>query len=164
MAAVQLKKVSAQHHALIDYILANSHEKGWATECCKHFGITRSWLSIVMRSDVFQEEFTRRRSYHDQELTRQITAKQTELALAALDRVRDIIDDDECDDRLALDIANSAMKNLGFGPRPGAGPSVEREISRVQTREVAPGVLEQARITYRTVTSGQEPVPALPEE
>lgn len=155
-ASVQLNKMSVQHHRLLDYILANRTRKNWRKACCEEFGISQSWLSIVMNSDCFRERFEQRRQLHDQEMAQVIVAKQAEVGLKALQKLDAILDDDEVEDRLVADVANNAMKNLGLVPSRGVGPQLEREYTRIETQEVSPGVLMQARTTYRSITSGEK--------
>lgn len=162
MATTQLQKLSPMHYQLIDWLIVHKAQKGWAEKCCEHFGISRSWLSIVMNSDVFKELYEQRQQNHNRQITEQIAAQTADVAVAALTRLRAILEDDEVDDRLVLDTANSALKNLGLAPRAGAAPSLikESEITRESVREISPGVLERARTTYKRITHGEEALPA----
>ena len=154
MSQLQLKNMSAHHHSLIDFILENSHEKGWRTKACAAFRITPAYLSIIWHSDVFREEFHKRLTAYRNEGVREIQAMQIALAKQAYLKLTRMLESDEVEDSLVLDIANSTMKQLGFGPTPGSAPNVTREdtLTRVQTRQVAPGVLEEARTTYKRIT------------
>ncbi len=158
MAATQLQTMAPHHHSLVDFIIENSHERGWREKACAQFGVTASWLSIVTRSDVFREAFDKRLTEWRGGITRELQAQQIEVARKAYDRLIKMLSSDETDDRLVLDIANSTMKNLGFAPSAGAAPQVTREseITRTETRVLAPGILEQARVTYRKVTTGEQ--------
>lgn len=164
--SVQLKSMAPQHYSLVQFILAHMHERGWRQKACKQFSITASWLSIVTKSDVFREEFNRQLTEHNTQVTRELAALRTEVARKAYERLMLLLDDDDVDDRLVHDIARDTAKSLGFAPSPGNGPSIEREFSRTATREVSPGVLETARITYRKVVDGEEvqQLPAFAEE
>lgn len=167
MSATQLKSLSAHHHSLVDFIIENSHEKGWRAKACVAFRITPAYLSIIWHSDVFREEFYSRLTEFRNQATRELQAAQIEIAKKAYERLSRMLSDDNIDDRLVLDIANSTMKNLGFAPTPGASPHVtkETELTRTQTRELAPGILETARITYRTLTGAtQQQLPAPAEQ
>jgi hypothetical protein len=156
---VQLKHMSAHHHALVDFIIENSHERGWRQKACAQFNVTPAYLSVIWKSDIFQEHFYSRLTEWRNGVTRELQAQQIALAKRAYERLMQILNSDTVEDSLVLDVANSTMKNLGFAPSPGAAPaySKETEITRVQTRELAPGILEQARVTYRKVTSEQLP-------
>lgn len=158
MSATQLQSMAPQHHALVDFIIENAHEQGWREKACTQFGVTYSYLSIVWRSDVFREAFNKRLTEWRGGVTRELQAKQIAVAQAAYTRLIQMLGDKETDDRLVLDIANSTMKNLGFAPSPGASPQYlkESEITRSETRVLAPGILETARTTYRKVTTGEQ--------
>lgn len=158
MAATQIQSMAPHHHALVDFIIENAHEKGWREKACAQFSVTYSYLSIIWRSDVFREAFNRRLTEWRGTVSQELHAKQIAVAQAAYDRLIRMLNDNETDDRLVLDIANTTMKNLGFAPSPGAGPSYskESEITRSETRVLAPGILETARTTYRKVTTGEQ--------
>ena len=150
MSEVQIQSLKPRHEAIIDWLLANPGARN-LTPLCAKLSISRSWLSIVMRSDCFREEYTRRRQDHSQELSRQLIEKQLKVTLKALDRVDEVLDDpDEYDGRLALDIADRLSRSV-FGTRPGGAPVVEEERTR-EVRTVDAGVLREARETIRRVT------------
>lgn len=159
MSATQLQNLSAHHYALVDFIIENSHQKGWRQLACAQFQITAAYLSILTHSDIFREEYLKRLTQWREGVTRELQAKQMKVASMAYDKLMKILEQDGVEDSLVLDVANTTMKALGFGPSPGAAPNVtkETEITRIATRELAPGILEQARTTYRKVTSEQLP-------
>lgn len=159
MAATQLQSMSAHHFALVDFIIENAHEKGWRSLACAQFNLSPAYLSIVFHSDVFREEYFRRLTQWREGVTNELRAKQMRVASIAYDKLLKILENDGTEDSLVLDIANTTMKSLGFAPSPGAAPNVtkETEITRIATRELAPGILEQARVTYKKVTSEQLP-------
>lgn len=154
MSQVQIKGLKEKHNYMIDWMLSNPGT---------HFGVladviqvSRSWLSIVMHSDVFVEEYTRRRLAHGKELSRQLIEKQLKVALKAYDKLDLILDDDEVEDRLILDTADKTAKLLGFGPSEGMAPQLlqdETVLEREVLREVAPGVIERAREKLRRTTT-----------
>ena len=158
MAEVQLQRMSAHHHALVDFIIENSHEKGWRAKACAQFQVTPAYLSVIWHSDVFKEAFHSRLTEWRSGVTRELQAAQIAIAKKAYEKLMHILDNEGTDDSLVLDIANSTMKNLGFAPSAGAAPRVERvsEVTQTQTRQLAPGILEEARITYRKVTQGEQ--------
>lgn len=150
MSEVQIKGLKEKHNYIIDWLLQNpSKQFGILAD---HIGVSRSWLSIVMHSDVFVEEYTKRRLKHSKELSRQLIEKQLKVALKAYDKLELVLDDDEVDDRLILDAADKTAKLLGLSPHAGVAPMLlteEVEREREVTREVAPGVLERARERLR---------------
>lgn len=140
-----------QHDAIIDWLLANPGTKT-LNPLCAAMNRTRSWISIVMNSDCFREEYTKRRMAHSTELTKQLVERQLKVTLKALGKVDEFLDDeDEVDLRSALEVADRTAKHLGFHPRPGLGPVIEESRERV-TRTVDAGTLHEARETIKRVT------------
>lgn len=152
MGQVQIQSLKPKHEAIIDHLLANP--AGNLNELCANLSISRSWLSIVMRSDVFVEEYTNRRQAHNSELNKQLVEKQLKVTLKALDKVDTYLDDDdETDLRGALEVADRTARHLGFTPHPGAAPIISEERVR-EVRTVDAGTLREARETIRRVTHG----------
>lgn len=150
MSQVQIKSLKEKHNYIIDWLLENPGK--YYGVLADHIGVSRSWLSIVMHSDVFVEEYTKRRLGHSKELSRQLIEKQLKLALKAYDKLELVLDDDDVDDRLVLDAADKTAKLLGLTPAAGHAPMLLHEEftqEREVTREVSPGVLERARERLR---------------
>ena len=165
MSEVQIKSLKETHHKMIDWLLVNMDQK--YSVLASILGVSRSWLSIVMHSDVFVEEYTRRRLIQNKELGRQLIERQLSVALKAYDKLEVILDNEKVDDRLVLDAADKTAKALGFSPSAGNSPRVvseSTEIIRESSREVRPGVIEKARERLRHVKTIQYPgdVSALP--
>ena len=153
MSQVQIQSLKPKHDAIIDWLLVNPGAKNM-NPLCAELTISRSWLSIVMCSDVFKEEYTRRRQEHNGELSKQLIEKQLKVTLKALGKVDDYLDDDdEVDLQGALEVADRTAKHLGFHPRPGLGPVIEETRTR-ELRTVDAGTLHEARETIRRVTHG----------
>lgn len=165
MAEVQILSLKEKHHQMIDWLLVNQKQK--YSVLADNMGVSRSWLSIVMHSDVFVEEYTRRRLIQNKELNRQLIERQLKVALLAYDKLEVILDSDTVEDRLVLDAADKTAKALGFSPSAGNSPRViseATEVIRESSREVRPGVIEKARERLRHVKTIQYPgdVRALP--
>lgn len=165
MSQIQIKGLKEKHNYMIDWLLTNPG---------KHFGVladeinvSRSWLSIVMHSDVFVEEYTKRRLAHSKELSRSLIEKQLKITLKAYDKIELIIASDDVEDRLVLDVADKTAKLLGLTPAAGHAPillSEETIREREITREVSTGVLVRARERLRKTTTsaffGQHALPS----
>lgn len=142
-----------QHEAIIDWLLINPGFKN-LNKLCAEMNRSRSWISIVMNSDCFREEYTRRRQEHSTELSKQLIEKQLKVTLKALGKIDEYLDDDdEVDLRTALDVADRMGKHLGFHPSPGFGPVIEETTERV-FRAVDADTLLEARETIKRVTHG----------
>ncbi|KKK51490.1 hypothetical protein LCGC14_3114440 [marine sediment metagenome] len=154
MSQVQIKSLKEKHNYIIDWLLTNPGE--FFGVLADEIKVSRSWLSIVMHSDVFVEEYTKRRLGHSKELSRQLIEKQLKIALKAYDKLELVLDDDDVEDRIILDTADKTAKLLGLTPSVGMAPQLLHEevvIEREQVREVAPGVLERARERMRKTTT-----------
>lgn len=160
--SVQIQSMSHRHMAMADWLLAHPNEKNLEL-MSKHFNVSRSWLSIVMNSDVFKEYFEKRRIAWEQEMMKDIGAQQLDVAKKAYERLTDILCDDETDPRLVFDIANKTSERL-FGKAGVATARVTEERVQEIARPVDAGTLGQAReILRRTVTTTQEvPLAQLP--
>lgn len=141
------------HLGMVDWLLANPGRS--MAVLADDMGVTRSWISIVMHSDVFVEKYTKARMAHSKDLSRQLIEKQLKVTLAAYDALELIIEDEETDDRLILDAADKTAKLLQFSPSVGNAPkllSKETIIEKESIREVSPGVIERARERMRETT------------
>lgn len=150
MAEVQIQNLSHRHKEIADWLLVNPHIKNLQTLCDK-LNISRSWLSIVMQSDVFKEYFDKRRHDYEQTLQGRLAVRQLDIALKALDKLDDIIASDEVDDRLIFDIANKTAINCGFGGTRNKTTVIE-ERTREVSRSVDPTTLAHAREMIRLTT------------
>lgn len=149
MAAVQIQTLSHRHQEIADFLLANPQIKNLQLLCNK-MNLSRSWLSIVMRSDVFQEYWQKRRAEYEKDMHQRLVLRQLDVTLKALDKLDDILADDDVDDRLVFDIANKTAQNLGFAP--SRRSTVTEERVQELTRTVDAGTLAQARETIRLIT------------
>ena len=164
MAAQQIQRVNHRHEAIIDFLLASPGEKNLQV-LCDALNVSRSWLSIVMRSDAFRAEYERRRSEYNQELAETVQAKMYAVASKALDVVLESLDDDELDPRFALDAVDKTTNRLGFGAKPGNSPIVEMNVTSVNVVDKI--VLAEARQAMKTVVTQRDDldiIDALPNE
>lgn len=159
MAEVQIQSMSHRHKAIADFLLAHPDVKNLDI-LCKQMNISRPWLSVVMKSDVFREYFEVRRKEWEKEMIGQIGCQQLALMHKAYDRLLGIMDDDSTDPRLIFDVAQKTAERL-FGK---TATVVKEEKVQEISRPVDAGTLGQAReILRRTVTTTREvPVEQLP--
>ena len=150
MAEVQIRSLSHRHQEIADWLFAHPQVKN-LQHLCNEMNITRPWLSVVMRSDVFQEYFQRRRREYEQDLQGRLALRQLDISLKALDKLEDILASDEVDDRLVLDIAQKTAENCGFGPSRHRTTVIKEQTQEI-TRSVDAGTLAQARETIRLIT------------
>lgn len=153
MSQIQIKSLNNRHLAMIDWLLANPSQS--MAVLADNMNVSRSWLSIVMHSDVFVEKYTKARMAHSTDLSRQLIERQLKVTLAAYDALDLIIADEDTDDRLILDAADKTARLLQFTPASGNKPQLLREetvIEKESIREVSPGVIERARERMRKTT------------
>lgn len=152
--SVQIQSMSAKHMAIADSLLADPTQK--RGDLAKQMGVSESWLSIVINSDVFQVYWEARRSKYEEILRAQIVDKQLTVTIKALDRMMDVLNDDKVDGRLVLDVAEKTAARLGFEPRPSKRTLIE-ERSQSFSRPVNPGILGEAReMITRKIVHEQE--------
>ena len=148
MAATQIQRVSHRHEAIIDFLLANPEVKDLHA-LCKMLNVSRSWLSIVMRSDAFRAAYTKRRDEYNQELAEGVQRKLFDTTLKALDKINNALEQDDLDPRYALDVADKTTNKLGFGAQKGNSPIVE--VHQHNNQPVDKSLLKGARESMRRV-------------
>ncbi len=150
---VQIKAVSYWHQAIIDWELNNPEKT--MNECARVFGVTAGWMSVIRKSDVFQEYAARRRQEHNEGVSKSITERVEELAGNAVEVLNERIIAERASIGLAVvnTSADMALKALGFGVRKGGdNPAVQVNVGL----EVSPELLARARTKMRRVQSSQE--------
>lgn len=158
MAQVQIQTLSHRHQEIADWLIAHPAVKNLQV-LANHMNVSRSWLSIVMNSDVFKEYWAKRRAALETDLRDRLVLKQLDVTLKALEKLDDIISDEEVDDRLILDIATKTAQNLGFAPS-RQRTTVTEEHTQELTRPVDAGTLATARETFRRITRVEHALPA----
>jgi len=53
--SASIKGLTPRHDAILDFLLVNPHCPRW--QMAQHFGVTETWLSIIIHSDVFQARY-----------------------------------------------------------------------------------------------------------
>lgn len=120
----EIAKVVYSHDAIIDWLITNP-DKDYG-DCAIKFGYTRAWLSTIVNSDAFKAEYTRRRNELNSRLADGIMTKAAENALKALDRIGDILDDEETDPRLIVDAGDKLLHRLGYAPSRGVSVNLQQ--------------------------------------
>jgi hypothetical protein len=109
--SAQIDKVSPRHEAILNCLIMNPTMS--RAEMARQFGVSQSWLSVVINSDVFQAKLRERQDEVFSVATETITSKLTRLAELSLDRLTDIIPV-ERDVTNLRDAAKLALEGLGF--------------------------------------------------
>jgi hypothetical protein len=121
MAQVQLQKLSPKHEAIMNWILENPEKP--RRECAAFFGVTETWLSIIINSHCFQARLHERQEVIFSVVASDIPTKLRGVASLALDRVGEALPVSNAE--FALDVMDKTLKNLGFTPshKPGQPPA-----------------------------------------
>lgn len=154
MAEVQVQSVSHRHEAIIDWLLAHPEAKNLDV-LCQEMNYSRSWLSVVMNSDAFKERYAIRRAELNDGIVTRLSTKKLQVAEKALERLDEILDEDDLKPSF---VADTTLRMLSLLQQGQPQKTVEREVTRETTRMVSRDVLVKARETVRTVQN----VPALP--
>ena len=111
--SAQIQKLSVKHEAIMDYLLANPGMS--LGDLAAHFGITQTWLSVVIHSPAFQDRLAEKKDmlfHHTVVAT--VRDKLTTIAHKALDRMADQLDFESSHKELR-ETADMALERLGIG-------------------------------------------------
>lgn len=110
--SAQIDKVSPKHEAILTFLIANPEMS--RNEIARHFGVSPSWLSVVINSDVFQARLRERQDEFFSSALEPIRSKLTRLAEQSLDRLNEVVPFERDVDTLR-GAAKLALEGLGFG-------------------------------------------------
>ena len=109
----EIKKLTVNHNAIADWLIANPG-KGQQRTCAKEFDITESWLSTLINQDAFQSLLKVKQEEIFNQVVIPLQDKIAGVAHASVEKLGIILDATQ-DGRLVKDIADSALKALGYG-------------------------------------------------
>lgn len=117
-ARVQLTKLRYSHEAMLDILIAEP----WISqnELAERFGMSASWISTIINSDLFQSRLAERREQIvDPEVRSSIKTQFQGLLGRSMEVLRHKLDrpPDAISDQLALQTAKVAAQSLGMGVR-----------------------------------------------
>lgn len=147
--SVQIQSISHRHQAIVDWLLTNPEVKN-LNVLCQQMNVTRAWLSVVMNSDVFKDYYAKRRAAWEANMHDEIGQKLLRLASQTIDKMAEIVADDETDPRLVHEACSKTLDRLGFAPK--AGRTIVEEKTQEFTRSVPAGVVGEAREILRRTT------------
>lgn len=139
MAEVQIKKMRISHEMILNWLMLNPEKTQGV--CAKEFGVTEAWLSTVINSDCFQARWTARRMMMDKRSVELAEAKMRGVVDRGLERLEEMVETSP-DPRFVLDTTDKILGRLGYGPKTGAGLSVNVQAN---TFMVSKEVLAAAR-------------------
>ena len=114
-----IAKVSYNHEAMVNMIVAEP----WISqnELARRFGMSASWISTIICSDLFQARLAaRREDLVDPEVRSSLKLQFEGLLSRSMEVLRHKLDlePDQVPDRLAVEVAKMAGKNLGLSGPP----------------------------------------------
>jgi len=151
-----IQKLRYTHEALLDILIVEP----WISqnELAARFGMSASWISTIICSDLFQSRLAaRREQLVDPEVRFSIKTQMEGLLARSMEVLRHKLnaDPDQVPDRLAVQVATMAGKNLGMQ----APPSVSVQETHVHLEELGQnlvGLLRRRRSeTYDVETNSE---------
>lgn len=139
--SVQLQKLSPKHENILNYIIANPLVS--YGEVAGYFGVTPSWLSTIVHSDVFQDLLKRRQDeVFGTAIVQDLKTKLTAAADMSLERYLEKIPTMDADQIITS--TDKLLGKLGFGSKP-YGPSGGVVNNYVQNNYVDQRTIDDAR-------------------
>jgi len=115
--SASIKKVSAWHEELIDFMLAQP--RAGLKEAADYFDVSQSWLSTVKNSDAFLQRWAERRGVHSSAVSQGIRERVEGLAEVTLETLTRRMEKEGESMGLSTlrEVSETALKSLGFGNR-----------------------------------------------
>lgn len=153
-AAQPIQKLRYSHEAMIDLIVAQP----WISQndLAAHFGMSPSWVSTVICSDIFQSKLAERRDkLVDPEVRASLKTQFAGLLSRSMEILRHKLDQtpDRVPDQLAVQVAKMAGQSLGYGAVDGARISVHE--THVHLEELGNNLVGLLRRRKAEVVDGQ---------
>ena len=143
----KLKKLNYKHLAIMDMILYSPNMT--MTEIAKRLNGTVSWVSLVVGSDLFQEELRNKRVTLDEFKREQLSSRLLDSGTKALDRLDKILDNEDASDSVASTAAKNVLTGLGFmstnTPAPGVNIQVNGDNANVSALGVTSEMLKKVK-------------------
>lgn len=115
----QVRSMNHRHEAILTWLLLNPHRT--LEECARELGYTRSWLSLVIHSDMFQAVYRAECERRNEVAVHTITAKLSQLTVRAIEKAHERIEAGTASERFLAETQKNSLAALGFGSRPSAG-------------------------------------------
>ena len=142
----RIKKISWWHNSIIEWMLANPESKLY--ECAEFFDVTPGWLSSIISSDIFKEEYKRRLGEHQTMMTEGIAEKIHGAAHITLDLLTERLMEDSGNLTFTQlqNCMDTTLKLAGFGQKQSAPLNVNvNGDGNVTVQQVDATTLAKAR-------------------
>jgi len=155
MSAIAPIRVSNRHNSIIDYLIANPAAK--LRSVALTFGLTQSWLSVLIHSSAFKAKLAARQDLvFNEEVCATVEERLMGVASIATDRLLELVPR-ETDVKVIADTMDKTLKNLGYGQRT-AGTHVHQNNTLVLGGAVDARTINRARAMVGA-SQGEELVP-----
>lgn len=144
MAQNQIKTIAIRHDAILDFILVNPAVP--LSVVAANFGVTQSWLSIIVHSDCFQLRLAEKQDELFGTTIIPLREKLLGIAHMAVEKLGNAIENN-VDPDFTKDSTDMVLKNLGFG-RQSSSPDRPNPTNVQQNNyyyQATPQDLEKAR-------------------
>lgn len=129
MAQTQIKEMRAPHDAVLDLLLANPMTTLKALSLAT--GYSSSWLSQMIRSDCFQQEYQRRRGDIEVNVMQDIQTRLESLTHLAIDGMEEMLSKGNLDADTRIDAFDRVLHRTGYAPKSAAtapqGPTFNQQ-------------------------------------
>ena len=150
------QRLSHTHEQILNWLVLNPELS--MRHCADHFGYTQSWLSTLIRSDLFQAALRERQMMVASRVAASIPAKLAAVADVALDKLGEMVERSE-DPEFILDAADKALHRMGYAPQssrnPAGSPSTFGSPLVQQNLFIGAGDLADARELMRSAATLQ---------
>lgn len=115
-----IRSLSATHEQIINWLILNPQMR--MRDCAAHFGITQSWLSMIVHSDAFKAKMQQRQDELFAQVAQSVPAKLTALADISIEKLTEMVEKTE-NAQLVVDVFDKTLHRLGYAPQKVAAPA-----------------------------------------
>jgi hypothetical protein len=151
--SASIQKMSVNHDAILDYMMANPTVQKGAVAV--HFGVTRSWLSIIINSDAFLEAKAKRNDEFFGASIVPLREKMVGIVDASLDKLSESVE--VMESAMALETADTLLHRLGYAPntKQNGGAAAQGVVAQQNNYFVNADTLERARGNFGKPVNGE---------
>lgn len=143
MSAIPPQKVSHRHEAIINYMVSNPTAK--LGQVAVKFGMTQSWLSVLIHSSSFKAKLqARQETIFTEEVCATVEERLMGVASVATDRLLELVPR-ETDVRVITNAMDKTLKNLGYGQKTVGTPLQQNNTLVINGGAVTASTLNRAR-------------------
>lgn len=159
MAENQVAKMRIPHHAIMDMMLANPFMS--QAEIAQRSGYTANWISILVNSDSWKSELSKRRGELNEtlalEIQTDVTANLRSLALGGINKTKELIAN-SINLEQVTSATESALKLLGYGEQ--KKPQDPSNVTyNIDARQMSPALINARQNFGRplvTIENGEQ--------